>query len=143
MNFQQVQILPAQVWLQATGKQITTINYVFSHSLECLLERGKKTFSAVWIGQKFTPRFRYSLIWAVCFAKTLSPSFSTSAFRRSRLLILCFSQEIKRYFLFMLFFSKWGGQMWGDRHMSKPGVESLRFQSGLHSTQLGPFAHVV
>lgn len=33
--------------------------------------------------------------------------------------------------------------MWSHRHMSKPEVERLRFQSWVHSNQLGQFADVV
>lgn len=40
LSFRQVQILHTQGWLQATGKQITTINCVFPHSLDGLLQQG-------------------------------------------------------------------------------------------------------
>lgn len=39
LSFRQVQILHTQGWLQATGKQIT-INCVFPHSLDGLLQQG-------------------------------------------------------------------------------------------------------
>lgn len=46
LNFIQVQILHAQVWLQAMGKQITTINYVFPQP-RMFVGDEEKSFSAL------------------------------------------------------------------------------------------------
>lgn len=99
------------------------------------------SLSAAWVGRN---SLQGSLIWAVCFAQSfvLSPYFLTSTLHGPGPLS-CVSQEIKLYFLSLLFFSKWGGQIWSPRHLSEPGVETLRLQPWVHNEHRGQFARVI